>query len=125
LSPSLVLKNGKPFLAISVPSGDLQDQATLQLLLAMLDFEMDGAQAMGIPRFYTRHHIGSFGDTRPRFGNLRLPDAMDQAVRNQLETRGHDISMLRRDLGGIALVTLDQKHGRINCVGDAPSGQTA
>jgi len=33
LTPTIVMKDGKPFLAISVAGGDMQDQAALQLIL--------------------------------------------------------------------------------------------
>ncbi|MFP6873019.1 MAG: gamma-glutamyltransferase, partial [Verrucomicrobiales bacterium] len=38
LTPTLVLKDGRPILAISVAGGDLQDQATLNLLLDFIEF---------------------------------------------------------------------------------------
>lgn len=38
LTPTLVLHAGQPVLAISVAGGDLQDQATLNLLLDFIEF---------------------------------------------------------------------------------------
>jgi len=40
LTPTLVLKDGKPVIVISVAGGDLQDQTTLNLLLNHIDFGM-------------------------------------------------------------------------------------
>ena len=45
LTPTMVLKDGAPVLAISVAGGDLQDQATLNLLLDFVEFGMQPAEA--------------------------------------------------------------------------------
>jgi gamma-glutamyltranspeptidase / glutathione hydrolase len=41
LTPTIVLKDGKPFLAISTPGGDSQDQQILNVLLEMIVFGKD------------------------------------------------------------------------------------
>ena len=45
LSPSIALKDGKPFLAFSVQGGDSQDQNLLQFFLNMVEFNMNVQQA--------------------------------------------------------------------------------
>src|SRR6185436_3824275 len=70
LSPTLVLKDGKPAIAVSVAGGDGQDQATLQMLLDVIDFGMTPAEAVTVPRFGTNHHLGSFRQTKPDLGSL-------------------------------------------------------
>ena len=60
LTPTLVLKDGAPVLAISVAGGDLQDQAALNLLLDFVEFGMQPADAVVAPRFATDHHEDSF-----------------------------------------------------------------
>ena len=55
LTPTLVLKDGKPVLAVSVAGGDNQDQVTLQLLLNLIDFGLDPPRAVTAPRFSTDH----------------------------------------------------------------------
>src|SRR5207245_1192209 len=54
LSPTLVLKNGHPVIAISVAGGDGQDQTTLQVLLNLIDFGLSPSQAWTAPRFGPR-----------------------------------------------------------------------
>src|SRR5205823_7290925 len=49
LTPTMVLKNDKPILAISVAGGDLQDQATLNLLLDFIAFGMTPGAAVRAP----------------------------------------------------------------------------
>ncbi|MFC1996340.1 gamma-glutamyltransferase family protein, partial [Chloroflexota bacterium] len=53
LTPTLVLKDDKPILAISVAGGDLQDQVTLQLLLNFVEFGFLPEKAVISPRFAT------------------------------------------------------------------------
>ena len=60
LTPTLVLKDARPILAISVAGGDLQDQATLNLLLDFIEFDMLPESAVTAPRFATAHHEDSF-----------------------------------------------------------------
>src|SRR5262249_116751 len=50
LSPTLVLKDGKPYMAMSTPGGDNQDQAMLQALLNIIDFNMSSQEAVEAPR---------------------------------------------------------------------------
>src|SRR2546428_2156061 len=58
LSPTVVLRNGKPFLALSSPGGDSQDQQALQVLLNVAVFAMPPQEAIEAPRFNRRpdHH---------------------------------------------------------------------
>ena len=60
LSPTLVLKDGQPFLAISVAGGDKQDQTTPNILLNIIEFGMNPQQAAEAPRVSTLHHTDSF-----------------------------------------------------------------
>ena len=50
LTPTILLKDGKPFLAISTPGGDSQDQQILNVLLNLLVFDMDLQAAIEAPR---------------------------------------------------------------------------
>ena len=72
LSPTLVLRDNRPVLAISVAGGDNQDQMTLQLLVNHFDFGLDPAESVVAPRFMTDHFIGSFRQTPPALGQLRI-----------------------------------------------------
>src|SRR6185369_4798750 len=60
LSPTLVLKAGQPFMVLSTPGGDSQDQAQLQTLLNILEFGMNPQEAVEAPRFDTQHYVSSF-----------------------------------------------------------------
>ena len=98
LTPTLVLKNGKPALAVSVAGGDGQDQTTLQLLLDVIDFGLEPARAVTAPRFGTNHHLGSFRQKPPELGSLLLyPEVGDNTFRD-LEARGHKLTPRRPPL---------------------------
>ncbi|HEV2904800.1 MAG TPA: gamma-glutamyltransferase family protein, partial [Pyrinomonadaceae bacterium] len=55
LTPTLVLKDGEPFMILSTPGGDNQDQALLQVLLNIIEFGMTPQEAVEAPRFDTQH----------------------------------------------------------------------
>ena len=83
LTPTLVLKDGSPILAVSVAGGDLQDQAALNLLLDFIEFDMQPEDAVIAPRFATAHHQDSF-DPNPnreeafiRAGALTVSDTVN------------------------------------------------
>lgn len=94
LSPTIVLKDGKPFLALSTPGGDNQDQALLQVLLNILEFGMTPQQAVEAPRFQTEHLYNSFGHHEFRRGLLKLEDRLPVSTANKLAEWGHVVQVL-------------------------------
>ncbi len=123
LTPTMVLKDGKPVIAISVAGGDLQEQTTLNILLNMVEFGMTPAEAVRAPRFNTSHHENSFSsapDRRRSFqgGGLTLNRGIADEVLRELEKRGH---RLRTSSGPIAMpvaLFIDQETGMIHAAGD-------
>jgi gamma-glutamyltranspeptidase/glutathione hydrolase len=107
LTPTLVLKDGKPLLAISIAGGDLQDQVALQLLLNHVEFALLPEEALKAPRFATGHHTGSFGQDFPRLGSLRLQNGVPQSVIDELTRRGHHLQLTSRGIGGAAMLFLN------------------
>lgn len=122
LTPTLVLKNGKPVMAISVAGGDMQDQAALQLILDHIDFNMSLDEAMAAPRFSTDHFIGSFGQDEPKLGSLSLNQHIDEEVGNELERRGHTVKTTRSNIGGVAMLQIDPKTGMCQAQGAGAAG---
>lgn len=95
LTPTLVLKDGKPAFAVSVAGGDDQDQATLQLLIDCIDFGISPAEAVTAPRFGTRHFLGSFRQPPPQLGSLLLDKPFPEETAKDLEARGHKVQRTR------------------------------
>jgi len=94
LTPTLVLKDGKPFLAISTPGGDSQDQQILNVLLELIVFGKGLQEAIEAPRVNSLHPFGSF-DTHPSEpGVLEIEDRVPEAVRSALTARGHKLKVI-------------------------------
>jgi gamma-glutamyltranspeptidase/glutathione hydrolase len=93
LSPTIVLKDGKPLLALSTPGGDNQDQALLQVLLNILDFGMTPQQAAESPRFQTEHFYASFANHEFVAGKLNLEDRLPASTIEVLRSFGHIINV--------------------------------
>jgi len=91
LSPTLVLKDGRPVLAVSVAGGDGQDQATLQAVLNQIDFGLSAAESMKAVRFGTNHHLGSFLQKPPELRSLLIHPDADKATIAALEKLGHKV----------------------------------
>jgi gamma-glutamyltranspeptidase / glutathione hydrolase len=94
LTPTLVLKGGKPFLAISTPGGDSQDQQILNVLLEMMVFGKDIQEAIEAPRINSLHPFGSFDNHLSEPGVLEIEDRVPEAVRAALTARGHKLKVL-------------------------------
>ncbi len=126
LTPTIVLKDNKPVLAISVVGGDLQDQVSLQLLLDYVEFGMRPKDAVTAPRFSTGHHTGSFSQTRPRKGSLTLYPQIAAETAAELRSRGHGVSIKKRGvLGHPVMLWIDQQTGVLHAAGDPKAGRHA
>ncbi|MBM3736609.1 MAG: gamma-glutamyltranspeptidase [Acidobacteria bacterium] len=102
LSPTLVTRDGKPYVAISTPGGDNQDQAILQILLNMVEFNMDVQEAVEAPRFQTRHLVSSFDNHAMGRGELVLDERIPITTVQELAGRGHKASGTSRWNNGSA-----------------------
>jgi gamma-glutamyltranspeptidase/glutathione hydrolase len=118
LSPTLVLKEGKPVLAVSVAGGDGQDQTVLQMLLDAVDFGLSPAECVTAPRFGTNHHVGSFRQTPPALGSLLLYPEFGEATIHDLEARGHKVTVRKAPLWSPTVLSIDPATGLIRAAGD-------
>lgn len=95
LTPSLVLHNGAPFLAIGTPGGDNQEQTILQTLLNVLEFRdawyPNLHTAFELPRIQTFHFLGSFWPHRIDANRLDLETGIAPEVLESLKARGHNV----------------------------------
>jgi gamma-glutamyltranspeptidase/glutathione hydrolase len=94
LTPTLVLKDGTPFLAISTPGGDSQDQQILNVLLQIMVFGKDIQEAIEAPRVNSLHPFSSFDNHESNPGVLEIEDRIPRAVRDELSARGHTLRVL-------------------------------
>jgi gamma-glutamyltranspeptidase/glutathione hydrolase len=93
LSPTLVLKGGEPFMVLSTPGGDNQDQALLQVLLNIIEFGMNPQEAVEAPRFDTQHFISSFDDHEFLPASLNVESRVGLRIVQELGARGHKVKV--------------------------------
>ena len=123
LTPTLVLKDGKPVMAISVAGGDVQDQTTLNVLLNAIEFGMTPKDAVTTPRFYTNHHQDSFNpdpDRNAAFvgrGELKVNEEISEAVQSDLTKRGHLIGVVPSPIAHPVMILIDES-GLMHAAGD-------
>jgi gamma-glutamyltranspeptidase/glutathione hydrolase len=112
LTPTLVLKDGRPVLACGSPGGDQQDQWQLLFLLRHLAQGRHLQQAIDAPAWHTTGFPSSFWPRDVEPGGLVLEDRLDPAVRDELTSRGHRVTAagpwslgrlcaVRRDADGV------------------------
>ncbi|TLY64260.1 MAG: gamma-glutamyltransferase family protein [Gammaproteobacteria bacterium] len=113
LTPTLALKDGKPFLVFSVQGGDTQDQNLLQFFLDIVEFGMtvqDATEAANITSYQMRD---SFGDHESQPGRLTVNAATPPWVREELVRMGYRLEFEERSSGPINAIYLDRAHGTI------------
>jgi gamma-glutamyltranspeptidase/glutathione hydrolase len=118
LTPSLALKEGKPYLCFSVQGGDTQDQNLLQFFLNMVDFGMTVQEATEAPNINTDQLWLSLGgermeDRRPRPGHVLLNSETPPYVRAELQRMGYTATFGDRTSGPINAILLDTRHGTL------------
>ncbi|MBX9785185.1 MAG: gamma-glutamyltransferase [Chitinophagaceae bacterium] len=116
LTPTLALKDGKPFVSFAVQGGDTQDQNLLQFFLNIVDFGMNVQEACEAPNINTNQLWLSLGgekvaDRRPRAGQLLLHENTPEWVRKELRQMGYTLTFDDRTSGPINAIWFDWKHG--------------
>ncbi|HXW73944.1 MAG TPA: gamma-glutamyltransferase [Steroidobacteraceae bacterium] len=113
LTPSLALKDGKPFLIFSVQGGDTQDQNLLQFFLNVVEFNMtiqEASEAANITSYQMRD---SFGGHQSFPGRLGLNSATPAWVRKQLTQMGYALEFEERTSGPLTAILVDRMHGTL------------
>ncbi len=113
LSPTIVTEAGKPFIALSTPGGDNQDQSLLQILLNVIEFGMGTEHAVEAPRFQTRHLVSSFDNHAMNPGDLLLDERIPPEVGLTLGERKHHIGTRSRWASGAAPVMVKLTPGGV------------
>jgi gamma-glutamyltranspeptidase/glutathione hydrolase len=111
LTPSMALKDGKPYLSFAKQAGDEQDQLLLQFFLNMAEFDMTVQEACEAPSFKTLQMYSSFGKHERINGGLTLNEATPSWTRKDLSRMGYKINYQERTSGPINAIYFDWKHG--------------
>ena len=106
LSPTIITEQGKPFLALSTPGGDNQEQSLIQLFFNVVEFDENAQSAVEAPRFQTRHLISSFDNHAWNRGDLLLDERIPPNVAAELAERGHKVGTRSRWASGAAPVMI-------------------
>ena len=106
LSPTLVTEGGRPYLSLSTPGGDNQEQSLVQIFLDVVEFGMSAEPAIEAPRFQTRHLVSSFDNHAMNPGDLLVDDRIPGAVTEDLIARKHRVETRSRWNSGAAPVLI-------------------
>ena len=93
LSPSLALKNDKPYMVFGTPGGDQQDQWSTIMFLHHADHGMNLQEAIDAPSFHSEHFPGSFWPRSRQPKKVVLEDRFPQTTIDELIRRGHQIEV--------------------------------
>jgi len=102
LSPTIVTRSGQPYLALSTPGGDNQDQALLQILLNIVEFGMNSQDATEAPRIQSDHLVSSFDNHAMSPGETEIDDRVAASVIADLKQRGHLVKVRSKWFSGAA-----------------------
>ncbi len=111
LTPTLCLKDGRPYISVAVQGGDTQDQNTLQFLLDMIEWGMNVQEACEGPNLVSYQMQSSFGAHVAQPGRLRLNAVTPDSVRVALAAMGYDLSFGRKTSGPLNAIFFDVPHG--------------
>ena len=111
LTPTLVLREGEPYLAIGTPGGDMQDQWQLGALLGHLELGRNLQEAIDAPSFHTNHMPSSFHPRALHLNELEIEERAGEETIDALRRRGHDV-----------IVRPPWSLGRVSAVAREPDG---
>jgi gamma-glutamyltranspeptidase/glutathione hydrolase len=113
LTPSLALKDGRPYLAFAVQGGDTQDQNMLQFFLNVVEFGMTVQEASEAANFTSYQMRSSFDEHQSQPGRLTLNESVPEWVRVDLKDRGYTLDFQKRSSGPINAIYFDREHGTL------------
>jgi gamma-glutamyltranspeptidase/glutathione hydrolase len=127
LTPTLVLHHGEPFMVLSTPGGDNQDQALLQVLLNIVEFGMNPQEAVEAPRFDTQHYVSSFDDHEFLPGSLNIESRIPEQTIVELKARGHKLNVQSAwgTLSSPTVIVYDPRNGVSSAGADPRRGRYA
>jgi len=117
----MVNKDGKPFMPLGTPGGDVQCQAMLQVFLNIGVFGMEAQTAIEAPRFATYSYPGSFEPHEYHADELRVERRLAAAVGDALAAKGHKVVTWPDwtwRAGGVCTITIDRARGILTAGAD-------
>jgi gamma-glutamyltranspeptidase / glutathione hydrolase len=119
LTSVLVLKDGKPAMAMGSPGGDDQCMRTMQTFLNIVEFGMNAQQAIEAPRWSTRSFPMSYFPHTMYPGETSVESRIPEDVRKALEAKGHRVKVSGAwSLGSNAAIVIDPATGVLSAGAD-------
>ncbi|MFN8673988.1 MAG: gamma-glutamyltransferase [Candidatus Sericytochromatia bacterium] len=109
MTPTIILKNGKPFMAVGASGGPRIITGTLHAIINVIDFGMNIEEAVSYPRF---HHQWA-----PN--KLFIEQDMPEDVRLALKNKGHELTIGKAESAVQAILIKD---GNISGASDPRKG---
>jgi gamma-glutamyltranspeptidase/glutathione hydrolase len=123
LSPGLVLRDGRPWLAYGTPGGDQQEQWALHALVRHVDCGLNLQEAIDAPEWHTDHLISSFYPRGVALRSLAVESRLGDDAIDDLRRRGHDVTVVPPwSLGQVSAVQRDD--GQLRAAANARGMQS-
>ncbi len=101
MSPTIVMKDGKPFMALGTPGATRIFPSVLQAIVNVIDHGMTLQEAVEAPRVWTQGQA------------LEVEPGISDGTREGLRKMGHDVQVTPRVAGGMNGVMFDHPNGVI------------
>lgn len=111
LTPSMALKDGKPYISFAIQGGDSQDQNSLQFFLNMVEFGMNVQEAVEAANINSFQMKGSFGKHEIRPGVMLIRDDTPIWTRRSLKKLGYTLEVRDRTSGPMNAIYFDWENG--------------
>lgn len=105
-SPLIVLKDGKPFMALGTPGNDGIWQRLVQVIVNVVDFNEDIQTAITEPRMVYGGNQESGTEIKPVFN---VENRIEESVMNALREKGYVIKSVDDDIGRVNGIVIDPK----------------
>ena len=119
LTPTIVMKDGKPFMGVGSPGGDDQPMRILQTFLNVVEFGMNIQQAIEAPRWSTISFPASDFPHTMYPGEMSVESRIPEDVREDLIKRGHKLKVVGAwTLGATSAIVIDPETGLLSAGAD-------
>lgn len=98
MTPTIVLKDGKPFMTVGSPGGTTIITSVAQTILNVIGYKMDLKDAIEEPRIFTNS-----------FPTIRWEYGIPSNAREKLQRRGHKWEPAPKEIGNVNSIIVDEK----------------
>lgn len=100
MSPTMLLKDGKPYLSVGSPGGPTIITSVLQTILNVVDYDLDLKDAIEEPRIYSN-----------QYPNIRWEQGVPDEARERLTQMGHRWNAAPGEIGNVQAIMVDPDTG--------------